>query len=385
MPYGHLASLGCMPSCSLAGDQHCVLSCGSQAASSIPTVIVNESGKTTSLGEAAPAPKVVVWEATQACDMRCVQCRVNSRPHRHPLELSTAEAFHLIDQVARMKVPLFVLTGGDPLKRADLLPIVQYAARNGLTTSLTASTTPLLARQILSDLKESGLNRVAVSLDGSTSQLHDSFRGAQGAFKKTLDAMGWCQDARLPLQVNTTLTRRNFDDLDAMADLLTEEKIVLWNLFFLVPTARVQVSDLLTAEEHDIAFAKLYQIAKHAQFEIKTTEGQHYARFVAQQPGAKGANTRDLFDGKSLVFVSHTGEVYPSGFLPLPAGNILWESLSEIYQYSPVFRSLRDSSQLKGKCGRCEFKDVCGGSRARAYAMTSDPLAEEPRCAYSPA
>ena len=373
--------------CSLAGDQHCALSCGSQTEISLAGIPASDSDTTRLLTEAIQAPNVVVWESTQACDMKCIQCRVNSRPHRHPLELSTAEAFHLVDQVAKMKVPLFALTGGDPLKRADLLPIVQYASRNGLRTSLTVSTTPLLIRQAIIDLKESGLARAAASLDGSTAQLHDSFRGAPGAFKKTLDAISWCQEAKLPVQINTTITRRNFADLDCMLELLAEKKIALWNVFFLVPTARVQLSDLLTAEEHEEVFAKLYEASEHVPFEIKTTEGQHYQRFLAQHAKeSAGKSAADgLYDGKGLVFVSHTGEVYPSGFLPLPAGNILWEPLSEIYQFSPVFRSLRDSSQLKGKCGRCEFKDICGGSRARAYAMSNDPLLEEPRCAYVPA
>ncbi|HET8824952.1 MAG TPA: radical SAM protein [Terriglobales bacterium] len=372
-------------SCSLVGDQHCALSCGSQAASNTAPVSAGDA-PSPKLQQTEQTPTVVVWEATQACDMKCVQCRVNSRPHRHPLELSTAEAFHLIDQVAKMKVPLFALTGGDPLKRADLLPIVQYATRNGVPSALTASTTPLLVRQTVVDLKQSGLGRMAIGLDGSTPQLHDSFRGAQGSYKRTLDGIGWCQETNLPVQINTTLTRRNLDDLDALIELLVEKKIAFWNISFLVPTARIQVAELLTADQHEAAFAKLYETSKRVNFEIKTTEGQHYARFVAQQK-SKGtkATAKDLYDGKGLVFVSHTGEVYPSGFLPLPAGNILWEPLAEIYQYSPVFRSLRDSCQLKGKCGRCEFKDVCGGSRARAYAMTNDPLAEEPRCAYTPA
>lgn len=371
--------------CSLVGDQHCALSCGGQAAVNAGTIPADDSSNP-KLQQVEPIPKVVVWEATQACDMKCVQCRVNSRPHRHPLELSTAEAFHLIDQVAKMKVPLFALTGGDPLKRADLLPIVQYATRNGVNSSLTASTTPLLVRQTVLDLKQSDLGTMAISLDGSTPQLHEGFRGAQGSYKRTLDAIGWCQEANLPVQINTTLTRRNLDDLDQLIKLLIEKQIASWNVFFLVPTARVQVGELLTADQHEAAFAKLYETSKRVNFEIKTTEGQHYARFVAQQR-AKGTKVtaKDLYDGRSLVFVSHTGEVYPSGFLPLPAGNILWEPLAEIYQYSPVFRSLRDTSQLKGKCGRCEFKDECGGSRARAYAMTNDPLAEEPRCAYTPA
>jgi AdoMet-dependent heme synthase len=373
--------------CSLVGDQHCALSCGSQAALNAAAISTGDS-RLPKLQEAAPSPSMVVWEATQACDMKCVQCRVNSRPHRHPLELSTAEAFHLIDQVAKMKVPLFGLTGGDPLKRADLLPIVQYAARNGLQCSLTASTTPLLVRQTVVELKQSGLGRMAIGLDGSTSQLHDSFRGTQGSYKRTLEAINWCHEADLPVQINTTLTQRNVDDLDDLTGLLIQKKIASWNIFFLVPTARVQVAELLTADQHEAAFAELYETSRRADVEIKTTEGQHYARFVAQQKakgGATKATPKDLYDGKGLVFVSHTGEVYPSGFLPLPAGNILWEPLSEIYQYSPVFRSLRDSSQLKGKCGRCEFKELCGGSRARAYAMTNDPLAEEPRCAYTPA
>jgi AdoMet-dependent heme synthase len=380
-------SIAFMP-CSLVGDQHCALSCGGQAALNAAVISVGDS-PSPRLQRVEQSPRVVVWEATQACDMKCVQCRVNSRPHRHPLELSTAEAFHLIDQVAKMKVPLFALTGGDPLKRADLLPIVQYASRNALQISLIASTTPLLTRQTVFDLQQSGLCRLGISLDGSTPQLHDSFRGAPGSYKRTLDAINWCHEAKLPVQVNTTITRRNFADLHDLIELLVEKKIAFWNVFFLVPTARLQISELLTADEHELVFKKLYDTSKRVAFEIKTTEGQHYARFVAQQAkqtpaSARSAARNDLYDGKSLAFVSHTGEVYPSGFLPLPAGNILWEPLAEIYQYSPLFRSLRESAQLKGKCGRCDFKDACGGSRARAYAMSNDPLAEEPRCAYVP-
>ena len=374
--------------CSLVGDQQCALSCGGQAALNAAAISTGDS-PVPKLQSVEQSPSVVIWEATQACDMKCVQCRVNSRPHRHPLELSTAEAFHLIDQVAKLKVPLFALTGGDPLKRADLLPIVQYATRKGLPSSLTASTTPLLVRQTVLELKQSGLGRMAIGLDGSTPQLHDSFRGAPGSYKRTLEAIAWCHEANLPVQINTTLTKRNFDELDELIELLVEQRISFWNVFFLVPTARMQVGELLTADQHEAVFAKLHQASKRVNFDIRTTEGQHYARFVAQQTTKRAAMPKsadkELCNSRGLVFVSHTGEVYPSGFLPLPAGNILWEPLAEIYQYSPVFRSLRDSSQLKGKCGRCEFKDVCGGSRARAYAMTNDPLAEEPRCAYTPA
>lgn len=339
-------------------------------------------------------PLLVIWEMTQACDLKCKHCRANSRMQRHPLELSTAEAFHLIDQIAAMHVPLFVLTGGDPLKRPDLMPIVQYAARRGVRTALTPSATPRLTADAIVELKRSGLMRLALSLDGSTALLHDGFRGVSGSYQRTLDAVRWCHEAGLPVQINTTVSRHNVGDLDNMIELLTSLGVVLWSVFFLVPTGRAQISDLLTADEHEQVFAKLYTTSKQVKFHIKTTEGQHYRRYVLQQKArtSKSKLEAELIarapngvnDGKGFVFVSHTGEVFPSGFLPLAAGNILWEPLADIYQKSPLFLSLRDSSQLKGKCGRCEYKDICGGSRARAYALTHDPLAEDPCCAYAP-
>ena len=341
-------------------------------------------------------PLLVIWEMTQACDLRCVHCRASAQPQRHPLELSSAEAFNLIDQVAAMRVPLFALTGGDPLERPDLYAIVKYAHRRLVRTSLTPSATPLLTRDAVFQLKESGLMRLALSLDGSKAELHDGFRGVRGSYRRTLDAVGWSHEAGLPVQVNTTVTRRNFHDLDNMVELLlTSLNVVLWSVFFLVPTGRGQVADLLSPEEHETVFAKLYKASKCVRFHIKTTEGQHYRRYVLQQrandPQAK-MGIADLIahapkgvnDGKGFVFISHTGEVYPSGFLPLSAGNIIRKPLADIYRKSTLFVSLRDRSKLKGKCGRCEFNDVCGGSRARAFALTGDPLAEEPCCAYIP-
>ena len=337
---------------------------------------------------------LVIWEMTQACDLKCAHCRADSRSLRHPLELSTAEAFHLIDQIAAMKVPLFVLTGGDPLKRPDLHAIVRYACKRGVHTSLTPSTTPLLVKEAVFKLKQSGLMRLAISLDGSTPELHDGFRGVPGSYAKAIEAIAWCHEAGLPVQVNTTVSHRNLHDLDNMIELLNSLGVVLWSVFFLVPTGRAQLSDLLGCEEHEQVFAKLYAASKLVKFHIKTTEGQHYRRYVLQQKakesGAK--STAELIahapkgvnDGKGFVFVSHTGEVFPSGFLPLPAGNVLWEPLSDIYLNSPLFRALREVSQLKGKCGRCEFNQICGGSRARSYPMTRDPLAAEPCCAYMP-
>ena len=380
-------------SCSLAGNSDCRLHLAA------PEPLAQHFTSKTDFSAVRPRdfdarPMLVIWEMTQACDLNCAHCRANSRPHRHPLELSTAEAFHLIDQVANMHVPLFVLTGGDPLKRQDLMPIVQYACRRGVRTSLTPSTTPLLVRNAIFDLKASGLMRLALSLDGSTAELHDGFRGVAGSYQRTLDAVEWCHEAGLPVQINTTMSQRNFADINNMIERLKSLRVVLWSVFFLVPTGRAQQRDLLSPEQHEQVFAKLYNTSKQVKFHIKTTEGQHYRRYVLQQK-AKEPKSRSednliasapngVNDGKGFVFVSHVGEVYPSGFLPMSAGNVLWEPLAEIYQSSPLFRALRDTSQLKGKCGICDFKDLCGGSRARAYALTGDPLAEEPCCAFMP-
>ena len=207
---------------------------------------------------------IVIWEMTQACDLNCAHCRANAKPQRHPLELSTAEAFHLIDQVAEMRVPLFVLTGGDPLKRPDLMPIVQYACRRGVHTSLTPSTTPLLVREAIFKLKESGLMRLALSLDGSSAELHDTFRGVPGSYQRTLDAVEWCHEAGLPVQVNTTVSRRNFDDLDQMILLLGSLQVVLWSVFFLLPTGRAQLrTEAATWRQYATAVSKLLNATAH--------------------------------------------------------------------------------------------------------------------------
>ena len=356
-------------------------------------------------------PYIVIWETTQACDLACVHCRACAQPQRNPFELSTAEAKGLIDQIAEMKVPVFVLTGGDPLKRLDIQELVQYAHGRGVHTSMTPSATPLLTKEAVAKLKQDGLARLAVSLDGSTAEIHDAFRRVPGSYQWTLDAIGWARELGLPVQINTTITRRNLDDFDAMVRLLETLDIVLWSAFFLVPTGRGQSADLVTADEFEMIFEKLYQTSACVKFDIKTTEAQHYRRFLLQRraeerrqglasartsvaaaqafPAALGGDgiaraPRGLNDGKGFVFVSHVGEVFPSGFLPLAAGNIRKQRLADLYRDSPLFRALRDTSQLQGKCGVCEFKEICGGSRARAYALTGDAMAEEQCCVYQP-
>lgn len=349
-------------------------------------------------------PFIVIWETTQACDLACLHCRACAQPLRSAQELSTEEAKDLIDQVARMAAPLFVLTGGDPLKRPDIYALVEYGTCRGVRMSMTPSATPLLTRDAISRLRGCGLARLAVSLDGSTAEIHDAFRGVSGSHALTLNAVRWASELGLPVQINTTITRRNLADFENMVALLKTFDMVLWSVFFLVPTGRGQMRDLVSAEEFEEVFAKLAEVSQSVRFDIKTTEAQHYRRYLAQLRAAQrrsnslarsipsdkplgdgiGRAPRGLNDGKGFVFISHRGEVFPSGFLPLAAGNIRTAPLAEIYRNAPLFKQLRDTSNLKGKCGRCEFREICGGSRSRAYAVTGDAFEADPSCVYQP-
>ena len=350
-------------------------------------------------------PFVVIWETTQACDLACVHCRACAQPMRDLLELKTKHAKKLIDDIAELQAPVFVMTGGDPLKRPDIFELVSYCREKGVRASLTPSATPLLTKEAIQQLKDAGLARLAISLDGSVPELHDKFRQVEGSYECTLNAVRWAREIDLPVQINTTITRHNLHDIDNLIALMEKLDIVLWSVFFLVPTGRGSSIDLISAEEFEQVFEKLYETAQRVSFDIKSTEAQHYRRFLLQKrvedrkPGSGkkvipflGVTTADgigrapkgINDGKGFVFVSHRGEVYPSGFLPISGGNIKKQSLGEIYRESPLFKDLRNAGKLEGKCGRCEFREICGGSRARAYAMTGNAFAEEPCCAYEP-
>lgn len=296
-------------------------------------------------------PFIVIWETTQACDLACVHCRACAQPVRSALELTTDEARRLIDDIAALKAPVFVLTGGDPLKRPDIFEIVEYGSTNGVRISLTPSATPLLTRDAIARLKGCGLARLAVSLDGPTAEIHDAFRRVPGSYDWTLRSVRWARELALPAQINTTITRHNLQHLDAMIALLEQLDIVLWSVFFLVPTGRGSAIDLISADEFEQVFEKLYQTAKRGRFDIKSTEAQHYRRFLLQRrteekrkgnirplPLRLGLSTTDgigraprgINDGKGFVFVSHLGEVFPSGFLPISAGNVRNQSLADL-------------------------------------------------------
>lgn len=347
----------------------------------------------------------MIWETTQACDLSCVHCRACAQPVRNALELSTTEGKRLIDEVAALEAPVFVLTGGDPLKRPDIFELVEYASTHGVRISLTPSATPLLTKEAILKLKECGLARLAISLDGPTADIHDAFRRVPGSYEWTLQAVRWAREIGLPVQINTTITRHNLQYMDSIIALLEQIDIVLWSVFFLVPTGRGSVSDLISAEEFEQVFEKLHETSQRVKFDIKSTEAQHYRRFLLQRrteekrknsghrlpsmlgmstPDGIGRAPRGINDGKGFVFISHLGEVFPSGFLPVSAGNVRKQGLTDLYRHSPMFVALRDSKNLKGKCGVCEFREVCGGSRARAYALTGDMFAEEASCVWQP-
>jgi radical SAM protein len=361
------------------------------------------------------APFLAIWEVTQSCDLACKHCRAAAQPNAHPEQLSTAEGKALIDQIAAMGVPIFVLTGGDPLKRPDLYELIRYCNQKGVKVAVTPSATPLLTREAIFQLKEAGVVRLGVSLDGSSPEIHDTFRGLPGAWSRTIQAVEWAAEAGLPIQVHTTISRHNAHDLDELCALFETLQIVMWNVFFLVPVGRGQLADLLSGAEFEQVFGKIHELSQRVGFQIKTTEAMHYRRYLLEhdlrqrklqpgprpprdraheyEPGAPEADaklrtmswtTRRVNDGKGFLFVSHVGNVYPSGFLPLQAGNVRQTPLAEIYRNAPIFKALRDTSRLEGKCGACEYKQLCGGSRARAYALTGNPLAQEPCCVYQP-
>jgi len=333
-------------------------------------------------------PMIVIWEMTRACELACRHCRAEAVRCAHPEELDTVQAEGLIDQIARARPAVFVLTGGDPMHRRDLLHLVERASSRNLRVALSPSATPRFLDADLDALRVAGIQRISLSIDGADRDSHDKFRGIRGTWEWTMEAIDKVRAAGIELQINTTFTRQNLHAFDAFVELLDTIEPVLWSVFQLVPTGRGKTADLLTADEMEDLFFLLWELSTTAPYDIKTTEGQHYRRVVAQQNARLGIRSKlppvGVNDGKGFVFISHTGEVYPSGFLPICAGNIKSNELLDIYRDSPVFRSLRKPDELKGKCGYCEFRKLCGGSRARTYALTGDYMESEPLCSYQP-
>ncbi|MBI4233345.1 MAG: radical SAM protein [Chloroflexi bacterium] len=335
----------------------------------------------------AEAPVVFFWEITRACALACRHCRAEAQPKRHPLELTTQECFGVVEELARFAPkPILVISGGDPLMRPDLFDVVACSVSHGLRTSLSPSVTALVTPRNLARAYQAGVRHISFSLDGATPEVHDGFRGVKGSFERTLWAVRAAQEAGLTVKLNPSVSRWIVEQLGAVAEVVAGSGAVLWDVFFLVPTGRAQAEEMLSPEQHEAVFNWLHELSQGSPFRVKTTLGQHFRRVALQREGKRvgEGNGPSTNDGKGICFVSHIGEVYPSGFLPVACGNVRNGSLAEVYWTHPVFLALRDSGRLKGKCGGCAYNSVCGGCRARAYACTGDYLAAEPACLYQP-
>jgi radical SAM protein len=343
------------------------------------------------------APMLVYWETTLACGLACRHCRATAVPERSPLELSTQEGLGLLDSVLGFGDPLphVVFTGGDPLRRPDLETLVAGATERGIGASLAPAVTPDLTKDRLASLKAAGVQTISLSLDGSTPDLHDGLRGVSGTFAMTMRAAEWANEVGLAIQVNTLVTDTTLADLPAIYDVVGRMGILRWSLFFLISVGRGSVLQEITPAQSEKLFGWLYDLSKVAPFQVKTTEATHYRRVATRRMELDGMTDAEIVrtsvgrgfgirDGNGIIFVAHDGAVSPSGFLPLALGNVRTDDIVEMYRGHPVFTSLRDTSQYRGRCGACQHVDRCGGSRARAFAWTDDYLEADPLCPFVP-
>ncbi|MBK5258967.1 MAG: radical SAM protein [Thermoanaerobaculia bacterium] len=348
--------------------------------------------------------RIVMWELTRACKLSCLHCPSGAQHRRSPLELSTYEAYKTIDQVVALGPEELIITGGDPLERPDIYELINYASRRGIQPTLTVSATQTLTGATISKLRINGLTRLAVSIDSATPSQHDAERGISGQFATTLLATRWARTAGITTEVNTLVTRRNMGELETLSSLLSELGIQRWNVYFTVPIGASSSINAPNADEVESVLEQLASIDNRVPFAIRTFEAPQYRRVLLQKAleakqrsideffGAESANAalleianaRATTDRNEMIFISHTGEVSISAFLPMTAGNVRYQPLTSIHRGAELFASLRNEHSLKGKCGHCEFRRTCGGSRARAFAVTGDLFASDPLCSYQP-
>jgi radical SAM protein len=353
---------------------------------------------------------LVFWETTRACQLACKHCRASATPEALPGELTSAEGFELIDQVAAFgrPYPILVLTGGDCLLRPDIFSLVEYATNLGVPVALSPSVTPSLTPEMIERILKSGVKAVSISLDGAIAHTHETVRGIPGHFEKTVEAIHALTSAGLTVQVNTTVMRSNVDELADIAKIVADAGAQIWEVFFLVQMGRGVITEAVTPEEHEDICHFLYDASQYG-FIIRTVEAPFFRRVVTRRIAGDAppenplynrlskllvsqlgpatmrmrAHTTATRDGKGIVFVAYDGEIYPAGFLPKPLGNVRDHPIAEIYRNNLLLREIR-SSNFSGRCGYCEYADLCGGSRARAYAATGNALGEDPACVYQP-
>jgi AdoMet-dependent heme synthase len=344
-------------------------------------------------------PMLVYWEMTQACGLACKHCRAEAMPASHPLELTTEQSKAFIRQLLDFGDPLphLILTGGDPLRRKDIYQLIDYARGLGLGVSITPSATPELTNEAITNLNQHGIQALGLSLDGSTAARHDAIRNVPGTFEHTMEAARHAGRLGLPIQVNTLVSAETVDDLPAIYELLrTSFPVMRWSLFFLISVGRGKALNPVSPQEGERIMNWVLDLVPSAPFAVKTTEAPSYRRLAfkrmraAAMPAAQIKSSSvyrgfQIRDGHGIVFVSHLGDIYPSGFLPLRCGSVRTGSLVDVYRNSEIFRGLHTPNQFHGKCGICEYSHICGGSRARAFAYTGDALGSDPFCPYEPA
>src|SRR5512134_1038623 len=350
------------------------------------------------------SPFTIAWEVTRACAFACVHCRADAQHRADPHELNTEESLGLIDRLKEFGNPILIFTGGDPMMRRDLFELISYATQKGLRCSLTPTATALPTIDRLKKAHEAGIRRIALSLDAPDAFTHDEFRQVAGSWERTMDILRNAHAAGLSVQVNTTVSKHNYQRLSEMVPFIQEVGAVQWSVFFLVPTGRALAEKMISAEDHEHIFHWLYDLSKTAPFDIKATAAPMYRRVAIERKRAEqgsgapvtfqGAGfqyadgldrpTRGVNDGNGFLFISHIGEIQPSGFLPLTAGNVRTDDVVDVYRHSRLFTDLRNPDKIKGRCGFCEYRAVCGGQRGRAYGVTGDYLETDPACSYLP-
>jgi len=343
-----------------------------------------------------PQLRLVAWETTRNCNLACVHCRASATRGPYPDELDTAEALSLLDQIAEVGKPIIILTGGEPLLRSDIFKIARYGTDLGMRMVMALNGT-LITAKVARQLKEAGIQRISVSLDGSSAETHDRFRQVKGAFEGALKGIDLLKKAGLDFQINTTITKTNLEQIPKIQQLAVDLGAVAHHIFLLVPTGRGKyiVDQEIDAAEYESTLNWFYDQREKTPLQLKATCAPHYYRILRQRAKQDGisvsfqthgldAVTRGCLGGIGFCFISHRGMVQPCGYLDLNSGNVRQTSFAEIWYHSDIFLQLRNYDRLKGKCGSCEYKRVCGGCRARAYEATGDFMSEEPLCSFQP-
>ncbi|MDI6800261.1 MAG: heme b synthase [Actinomycetota bacterium] len=340
-------------------------------------------------------PRMIAWEITGVCNLKCAHCRASASDKCEGKELSTEECFVLIDDIASFARPIIIMTGGEPLMRGDIFEIIAYAKEQGLRVVMAPNGT-LITSEMAERIAQAGVPRISVSIDSSDPRIHDEFRGVKGAFADALKGIENAKLAGVEFQINTTITKRNLSELEEILKLAESLGAVAHHIFLLVPTGRGKdlEGEEITPEEYEEVLNWFYAKKDKTPLELKATCAPHFARIIDQHGGCEekapsghpGLSSRNqgCLGGRSFCFISRLGQVQPCGYLDIDCGNVRDKSFKEIWENSEVFVDLRNPAKLKGKCAACAWRVSCGGCRARAYAKTGDYLTEEPYCVYVP-